>query len=76
MLSLILSEATKELSKAINIIWNQQTLKDNLEKLKSNPELGSIKARIDYVQEMLIELQIYTEQLEAKLSTAFYWLEA
>jgi len=51
MLSQILDKITEELSEAINIIWSKQTLEDNLKKIKSNPELGSIKKRIDKVQE-------------------------
>lgn len=74
-MSKIIDEVTKELSEAIDIIWNQNTLKANLEKLKTNPQLGRIKEHLDNAQEMLSELLIYLEQFESKLALGFYMLD-
>ena len=75
MLSKIINEATKELSEAINIIWNQNTLVENLKKIKDNPDMGRIKERIDSVQELLLELLTYVEEFEAKVALGFYMLD-
>lgn len=75
MLSQILDKITEELSEAINIIWNQDTLTKNLKKIKDNPEMGRIKERIDSAQEMLLELLTCVEQFEAKVALGFYMLE-
>jgi len=75
MLSQILDKITEELSEAINIIWNQDTLTKNLKKIKDNPDMGRIKERIDSAQEMLLELLTCVEQFEAKVALGFYMLE-
>jgi len=75
MLSQILDEITKELSGALNLIWSEKDLETNLKKLKSNPELGEVKERVDRAQELLLELQAYAERFETVIATAFYFIE-
>ena len=75
MLSQILDEITKELSEALNLIWSEKDLETNLKKLKSNPELGEVKERVDRAQELLLELQAYAERFETVIATAFHFIE-
>lgn len=75
MLAQIIDSVTKELSKAINMIWSEKTLEANLEKLKNNATERGVKECIDTAQSMLLELLTYLEQFEIKLAFGFYMLD-